>query len=137
MKIFRDNVFKKLSDPEDLNGYIKVSTPSAWLITIGALFFVVGVCVWMFFGVINTKIDTTVVANDGVVQAIVERDDMQKIQKNMKVKVSGNDFEVARVGDFDDKINGYRVFINGNMENGVYPAEIILKSVRPIDFFAN
>lgn len=136
MKLFRENVLKKLSTPEDLTTYIKVSTPSSWLIAIGGFIFVVGVCVWLFFGVINTRIQTTVVAKNGIIQSIVDKDEMQRVQKKMKVKINNDYLEVASVGSYDSDINGYRLYIDGDLPDGVYPAEIILEAVRPIEFFA-
>lgn len=137
MQRFRPEAMKKLTTPEELTDYIKVSTPGTWIIAIGAFIFLVGVSVWLFFGVINTKIQTTLVAKDGIVQIIVNDKNVKRVEEKMKVKVNDKYLSVERVSPFDDEIKGYRLYLEGDIEDGVYEAEIILESVRPIDFFAN
>lgn len=136
MPRFRPEAMKKLTTPDDLTDYIKVSTPSTFIIAIGVFIFLVGVSIWLFFGVINTKIQTTVVAKEGIVQVIVNDKDVKRVEEQMKVKVKDKYLAVKNVSAFDDEINGYRLYLEGDIEDGVYPAEIILESVRPIDFFA-
>ncbi|MCQ2609333.1 MAG: hypothetical protein MJ151_00850 [Lachnospiraceae bacterium] len=136
MQRFRPEAMKKLTTPEELTDYIKVSTPGTWIIAIGAFIFLVGASIWLFFGVINTKIDTTVVAKNGIVQIIVNDKNVKRVEEKMKVKVNDKILNVERVSSFDEDIKGYRLYLEGSIEDGVYDAEVVLESVRPIDFFA-
>ncbi|MCQ2609304.1 MAG: hypothetical protein MJ151_00700 [Lachnospiraceae bacterium] len=136
MQRFRPEAIKKLTTPEELTDYIKVSTPSTWIIAIGVFIFLIGVSVWLFFGVINTSIKTTVVAKEGVVQIIVNDKNVKRVEEQMKVKVNDRYLKVERVCSYEDAVTGYRLYLEGDIADGVYPAEIILESVRPIDFFA-
>lgn len=49
-----------MTSPEQLNDYIKVTTPSVWLILIATLILIVGVVVWAVFGRIQVKTETGV-----------------------------------------------------------------------------
>ncbi|MBQ7678765.1 MAG: hypothetical protein IJT34_02835 [Butyrivibrio sp.] len=48
--IFREKSMERVSSPEQLNDYIRVTTPSVWLILIAVLFLLAGVLVWAVFG---------------------------------------------------------------------------------------
>lgn len=58
--IFRKKSLDRVTSPEQLNDYIKVTTPSVWLILIATLILIVGVVVWAVFGRIQVKTETGV-----------------------------------------------------------------------------
>ena len=58
--IFRKKSLDRVTSPEQLNDYIKVTTPSVWLILIASLILIVGVVVWAVFGRIQVKNETGV-----------------------------------------------------------------------------
>ncbi len=58
--IFRKKSLERVSSPEKLNDYIKVTTPSVWLILFATLILIVGTLVWAVFGKIPVNTDTGV-----------------------------------------------------------------------------
>ena len=58
--IFRKKSLERLTAPEQLNDYIRVTTPRVWLILIAMLILVVGVLVWAVFGKIQVNTETGV-----------------------------------------------------------------------------
>ena len=58
--IFRKKSLDRVTSPEQLNDYIKVTTPSVWLILIATLILIVGVVGWAVFGRIQVKTETGV-----------------------------------------------------------------------------
>ena len=62
--IFRKKSIDRVSSPEQLNDYIKVTTPSVWLILFATLFLIAGTLIWAIFGKIevNTDDGTKIVA---------------------------------------------------------------------------
>ncbi|MBQ4431988.1 MAG: hypothetical protein II877_10845 [Synergistaceae bacterium] len=40
----------KISSPEQLNSYIRVTSPGAWIVLASVLVFLAGLFVWIFFG---------------------------------------------------------------------------------------
>ena len=49
-KIFRKKSIDKLSSPEKLDDYIRVTTPSIWVVLIAIVLLLVGAIVWGVFG---------------------------------------------------------------------------------------
>ena len=45
-KLFREKSLERIASPEQLNAYIRVSTPSVWLLLAAVVILLAGVCVW-------------------------------------------------------------------------------------------
>ena len=48
--LFRQKSLERISSPEQLNSYIRVSTPSVWLLLTAIVILLVGGIVWGVFG---------------------------------------------------------------------------------------
>ncbi|MBQ6504037.1 MAG: hypothetical protein IJI57_09025 [Flexilinea sp.] len=64
MNIFRQKSIDKVSSPEQLNDYIRVTTPSVWLILLALVILLVGMLAWSIFGTVEA------VGADGVTELI-------------------------------------------------------------------
>ena len=53
--IFRQKSIDRISSPEQLHDYIKVSSPSAWFVLTAIIVLLVGVLVWGIFGTITVN----------------------------------------------------------------------------------
>ena len=62
--IFRDKSLERISTPEQLNDYIKVTKPSVWVVLIATILLIAGALLWAIFGKIevNTENGTETVA---------------------------------------------------------------------------
>ena len=49
-KIFREKSIKRISSPEELNDYMKVTTPRVWIILAVIIILLLGIVVWGIFG---------------------------------------------------------------------------------------
>ncbi len=56
-KIFREKSLERVKSPEQLNDYIKVTTPSVWLILFAVIILIVGALFWAVFGTIQVNTD--------------------------------------------------------------------------------
>ena len=48
--IFRKTSLDRVSDPEQLNDYIRVTNPGVWMIMCAVILLLAGICVWGVFG---------------------------------------------------------------------------------------
>ncbi len=55
--IFREKSLDRVTSPEQLDEYIKVTTPSVWLILIATIILIVGALFWAVFGRIQVNTD--------------------------------------------------------------------------------
>ena len=56
-KIFREKSINRVASPESLNDYIKVTTPSVWIILIAIVVLIVGILAWCIFGRVQIQND--------------------------------------------------------------------------------
>lgn len=72
--VFRQSSIDRVQSPEQLNDYIKVSNPSAWIIMIAAIILLVSVLVWSVFGTLQMKKNVTRADENGnaVVTTVTE-----------------------------------------------------------------
>ena len=68
-KIFRKKSVDKMSSPEQLNDYIKVTSPGIWMVLAAIAILLAGVCVWGIFGKLETKL--TVAAESRAGQTVL------------------------------------------------------------------
>ena len=48
--IFREKTLDRVNGPESLNDYIRVTTPSVWIVLISLVVLLVGILAWSIFG---------------------------------------------------------------------------------------
>lgn len=63
--IFRKASLGRVSSPEQLNDYIKVSHPGVWLILAAVALLLIGLVVWGVFGELTTVRDAVAVVENG------------------------------------------------------------------------
>lgn len=63
-KLFREKNVKRVSSPEELNDYMRVTSPSVWVILISVVILLVGFTVWGITGTV------TIVDDDGNTQEV-------------------------------------------------------------------
>ena len=62
--LFRKKSIDRVSSPEQLNDYIRVTRPSVWLVLIAIILLLIGMLIWSIFG------SVTVTNADGTTESI-------------------------------------------------------------------
>ena len=89
-KIFRKKSVDKMSSPEQLNDYIKVTNPGVWMVLAAIAVLLAGVCVWGIFGKLETKLTVAAESCDGQTVLYVK-------EANMSVSVGNETYTVVAV----------------------------------------
>lgn len=53
MSVFRQKNIDRVSSPEQLNDYIRVTTPSVWLVLAALVLLLIGMLVWSVLGTVE------------------------------------------------------------------------------------
>ena len=155
-KIFRKKSIDRMSSPEQLNDYIKVTNPGVWMALAAIVILLIGVCVWGVFGTLETKLlPVAAVSQDGQTVLYVKENDLSAVKENMSVYIGDETYKVTSVSAqpvaVTEEISEYArhtgelsigewvyiVQINGNMPDGAYKAQIVTDSVSPLYFVFN
>ena len=54
-ELFRKKSMDRVSSPEQLNDYIRVTSPSIWLVLLAIILLLVGMLAWSVFGTVETR----------------------------------------------------------------------------------
>ena len=63
--LFREKNLERLESPEQLNDYLRVTSPGVWLVLATVIVLLVGVCIWGFLGRIEATTQAAVVTDGG------------------------------------------------------------------------
>ena len=154
--IFRQKSIDKVSSPEQLDGYLKVTTPSVWLILIGIIVILVGTIVWATFGEIKSYTNVGCVVDGGNVTCFVKEEEYEKIEVGMTIEIPSekNEFTIIskeNVGlnipdqyDYLQHLIGisstdYVFALSGlsNINDGYYSGRVITEKLSPLKFIFN
>ena len=154
-QIFRKKSVDRMSSPEQLNDYIKVTNPGVWMALAAIVILLIGVCVWGVFGKLETKLPVAAVSQDGHTVLYVKEDNVASVRENMSVYIGDETYKVTSVSAqpvaVTEEISEYArhtgelsigewvyvVQIDGNMPDGAYKAQIVTDSVSPLYFVFN
>ena len=94
--VFRRSALNRVASSDELDHYIKVTNPSAWVVTLAALLLVVGILVWATFATVPVTIETTGIttqdpdSGETVVMSWVDKTAADRIKATgMKASVDG------------------------------------------------
>lgn len=154
-EIFRKKSLERVSSPEQLNDYIRVSNPSVWIVLIAVIVLLAGVCVWGVFGKLETRLSVAAVAEEGELVCYVREAEISKVETGIEVSTGGKTFSVEEIagqpiivdatfGEYFLHVGGlqvgewvYVVKLDGSLADGIYAAEIVVDSVSPMSFVLN
>lgn len=154
-QLFRKKSIEKVSSPEQLNEYIRASNPGVWTVLAAIVILLIGVCVWGILGHLDTTVTTVAVVENSEITLYIKETDFEQIEDDMKVVIDnkkceitdiaaqpvavGNDFSeyALHIGNLQKGEWVYTASVNGESEDGIYSAEIVVESISPMSFVIN
>ncbi len=132
-EIFRKKSLERVKSPESLDDYIRVANPGVWLLLASVLVLLVGVCIWGIFGHVESTVDISVVAENGIVSGTVAG---AEIKEGMTLRVNDTEYVISGV-EHADGADSCTVTAKADIPDGSYNAVIVTDSVKPISFVLN
>jgi hypothetical protein len=91
--LFRKTAVERVSSPEQLNDYIRVSNPSIWIVLGAMIMLLASFLIWGIFGTMDTTLETSGYAKNGVVSCYLTKDGYDKVSTGVSaVKIDGNKY---------------------------------------------
>lgn len=155
--LFRKNAIDRLASPEQLNDYIHVSNPAAWMSLAAFTILLVGICIWGIFGTLDTTVSVVAVRQaDGIV-CYVKEADRPAVQQGMPFVLGEETGSVTAIEKtplpVGDSLEDYAKYIGGladgewvyvvhtdctaGTEGEIFPAEIIVEQIHPLSLVTN
>ena len=125
-----------MSSPEQLNDYLKVTSPKVWLLLVAVFLLVAGLLLWSSFTTIESYATGTARAVGG--ELIVTFDDAgkaSKVQAGMEMEVGDMKTEVLTVGT--DASGELVASAHANIPDGSYDVRVGYKTTQVISMLLN
>ena len=155
-ELFRKKSIERVTSPEQLNDYIRVSNLGVWMILAAVVILLAGVCVWGFFGRLDTKKQASGVCENGKLTCYIKSDDISDVKEDTIIFVDGKEYTVKSVSSSPVRLDGekdsYLIYLGGfsetdwvyvatvdapDLADGEYSVDVITKRVSPISFVLN
>ena len=98
-KIFREKSMERVSSPEQLDDYIRVTSPGVWMVMGAVVLLLAGVCVWGIFGRLDTVIKAPAVVKDGTIFCYIREADREQIAAGMEMEIKGKGYPILSVSE--------------------------------------
>ena len=119
--VFRDKSIERLSSPDQLNDYVKLSDPGIWFILAAILIILTGACIFGAVGHIDSTVPGVGIVRDGRMVCLVKKEYGDRFKKGMKAKIDGGEYNVSLRSDKPvtvwDSTDSYALYV-GNMQPG-------------------
>ena len=156
--IFRKKSLDRVSSPEQLTDYIKVSSPSVWIVLSAVVILLISVVIWSIFGAILDTVKLNALVQDGVAVCYVDGDTVVKLKAGMPSELAGTKGTVLEISGtplsaedlrktMADNVAAkslikeewnYPVKVNASgVPDGLYEMVITIDRVKPVSFILN
>ena len=154
-QLFKKSNIDRVTSPEQLQDYVRVSNPSLWMAISAIVILLLGVVVWGIIGKIDSTLPTAIVTDDGKAVIYIGESDIEKIEVGMTVRSGDEEYKILAISKEPVKVSTsltdyamhasgltagewvYALTIDGEHTDGVQKADIVIESISPISFILN
>lgn len=151
-ELFRKKSLDKVQSPDELNCYLRVTTPPVWFAVIAVIALLLGLVIWGIFGRIETKTNCVVIGDGEQAVCYISESDIGNVNEDMILEIDGRDYKIGEISDNPVKAesvlseyamnmagyeNGefvYEASVAGALNKGNYSGKIIMESMPAISF---
>ena len=138
-ELFRQKAIDKMSSPDELADYLKVTSPSVWAVLAAVVVLLAGLIAWACVGTLPTKADASVAVQGGTASVYVA--DSYDIAAGMKLTVDPQDPQGAQDSQ-ERTIESVTTDEQGrpvghadvDLPDGTYDGTVVVDETRAIDF---
>ena len=136
--LFRKQNVERISSPEQLQDYMRVTTPGVWMVLLAVILLLAGIIISSALVTVESKItEQAVVDEDGLILDItLPMEQKELVAPGMKVRVADREAKVEMVFQAQDGMEVLAMLPEDGekLAPGTYDAEIITETVTPISF---
>ncbi|MBR7045651.1 MAG: hypothetical protein IKI23_08335 [Lachnospiraceae bacterium] len=128
--VFRKKTLDRISSPEQLTDYLRVTNPGIWVILAAVILLLTGVFAWSMVGTLETKAEVRVLVSDHRAQVIAVGP--ETFAEGMPLRVGGQDCIIACTGA--DEYGRLTGTAEVTLPDGTYEGSVVVEAVHPISF---
>ena len=128
--LFREKALERISSPEKLTEYLRVTNPGIWAVLGVVVLLLGGLLLWSAIGTLETTADAKIIVKSHTATVVLEEGG--NITSDMTVKIQSNEYAIAST-DTDEYGRTYGI-TEAQLPDGTYSGTVVVEVVRPIDF---
>ncbi|MBQ8967170.1 hypothetical protein [Ruminococcus sp.] len=127
--VFRQRSIDRISSPEQLTDYLRVTNPGIWALLAAVIFLLGGLFAWSMAGSLDTLAEGVAVVEDG--QASIVTAD-SSVRSGMTVRFGNKEYDISAVETDDPSM--VVAYAPVDEADGRYDVKIVTESIHPIKF---
>lgn len=157
--LFREKSIERISDPEQLDHYIKVTRPGGFLFLAAILLLLLSVWIWAATGTLEITIDTRGWSENGITTCYLTEEEIHQVEVHMKTVSGKNKGVVLMAAELPESYEmmaeklgsesmvhalgietgewRYPVIVSEDTEDGIQSVSIVTDRVSPIHYLLN
>ena len=128
-QIYREKNIERISSPEQLNDYLKVTKPAVWAVMAAVIILLAGFFIWGSFTYIGSSVKGTAEVKDGMMTICFEDAGFARnVQEGMSVTVGETKSTIIDVGY--DRDGSVFAQAQTSLDDGIYEANVMYKQTQ-------
>lgn len=128
--LFRKQALEKVTSPEHLTNYLRVTHPGVWVVLAAVLLLLTGLLVWSALGTLETTAEARVLVEGHTARVILTEGG--RAEAGMPLRVAGQEVPIASVET--DEFGRPLYYAELALPDGVYEGVIVVEQTKPISF---
>ena len=128
--IYREKTLEKISTPDQLNDYLRVTNPGIWVVLAAVIILLAGIFVWSCTGVLETKADARVIVKNGAAEVVVT--DSNQLSEGDELRINGESYDISSISE--DEYGRRTGVVQVGLADGTYDGVVVVDKTHPIEF---
>lgn len=128
--VFRKESLERVSSPDQLTDYLRVTNPGVWIILAAVVLLLAGIIVWSLAGTLETTAEAKVVLENHKAQVIPMGS--EKLAAGMPLRIDGEKTTILSVET--DEYGRLFGVAEAGLPDGIYTGTVVIEAVHPIQF---
>lgn len=134
-QLFRKKSMERISSPEKLEDYMRVTNPGIWMVLTAVIVLLAGLIICASVGKVETRFPVEASVSDGSASVLLDADTKYTVEEGMILRIGNRDTEIEYVRKLATGESSVSAAVS--LPDGTYEGEIVTESVSPISFLVN
>ena len=134
-RLFRSKVMDRVSSPEQLHDYMRVTSPAIWMVLGAVIALLAGLLALSSVRTLETTMDVRARVGDGSALVVLPAAQAKEVKAGMPLRIAGEEVAIEAVYLNDDGETVCTADIAA--QDGTYDAVIVTDAISPIRFLLN
>lgn len=128
--LFREKTLKRISSPEKLTDYLRVTNPGVWVLLAVVILLLGGMLIWASVGTLETTVSAKIIVKENV--ALVAPEGNNQVKDGMPLRINDADYVIQTTTE--DEYGRVFGMAEVTLPDGTYEGVVVTEQIRPIDF---